>query len=166
MGTAYKEQYGWNDDMDLSLLQKLKADLKLSMQNRDDAVKGAIRVVMSEFPKITVPITLESGKKTTRPKKPEEISNDDIIAVLRGLIKSEKTTLELKKEATSEYLEVLNAYLPQMATRENIRSWIDENIDFSQYKNAMQAMGPIMKHFGRAADGNLVREVLAEIAQQ
>ena len=160
------ETYGWHDGMTISLLDKLKNDLKLSMLNKDDAVKGAIRVVMSEFPKITVPITLESGKKTTRPKKPEEITNDDIVDVLHSLVKSEKTTLELKKEETSDYLEVLESYLPKMATKEEISAWITENIDFSQFKNSMQAMGPIMKHFGKKADGNTVKAVLQEFSNQ
>ena len=158
--------YGWHDGMSVSLHDKLKKDLKLSMLKKDDAVKGAIRVVMSEYPKITIPITLESGKKTTRPKKPEEITNDDIIDVLRSLVKSEKTTLELKKEESSEYLEVLQSYLPKMVSKEEISSWITENIDFSQFKSPMQAMGPIMKHFGKKADGNTVKAVLQEFSNQ
>lgn len=164
--TNEAEKYGWHDGMSISLHDKLKKDLKHSMLNKDDAVKGAIRVVMSEFPKITIPITLDSGKKTTRPKRPEEITNDEIVDVLRSLVKSEKTTLELKKEKNSEYLEVLESYLPKMATKEEISSWIAKNIDFSQFKTPMQAMGPIMKHFGKKADGNTVKAVLAEISSQ
>ena len=164
--TNETETYGWHDGMPISLHDKLKNDLKQSMLNKDDAVKGAIRVVMSEYPKITVPITLESGKKTTRPKKAEEITNDDVIDVLRSLVKSEKTTLELKNEESSEYLEVLQSYLPKMASKEEISSWIKENIDFSQFKSPMQAMGPIMKHFGKKADGNTVKAVLQEFSNQ
>ena len=47
-----------------------------------------------------------------------------------------------------------------MATREEIIAWIKENIDFSEYKNKMQAMGAIMKHFGKQADGKMVNEIL------
>jgi hypothetical protein len=70
--------------------------------------------------------------------------------------------LEIKKEATSEYLEILQLYLPKMVSREEIEAWIRENIDFSQYKNKMQAMGTIMKHFGKTADGKLVNQILQE----
>jgi hypothetical protein len=49
-----------------------------------------------------------------------------------------------------------------MATREEIVAWIKENIDFSQYKNKMQAMGTIMKHFGKTADGKMVNQILQE----
>ncbi|MGD8524250.1 MAG: GatB/YqeY domain-containing protein [Desulfobacterales bacterium] len=156
------EEYGWNQDSSMSLLDKIKADLKTSMLNKNAEVRGAMRLIMAEFPKLTVPITLESGKKTTRLKKPEEITNDDIIGVIQGLVKSEQTVLEAKKEETSEYLQILESYLPKMATREEIVAWIKENIDFSQYKNKMQAMGTIMKHFGKTADGKMVNQILQE----
>jgi uncharacterized protein YqeY len=163
MTDRVNEEYGWNQDSSISLLDKIKADLKTSMLNKNAEVRSAMRLIMAEFPKLTVPITLESGKKTTRLKKPEEITNDDIIGVIQGLVKSEQTVLEAKKEETSEYLQILESYLPKMATREEIVAWIKENIDFSQYKNKMQAMGTIMKHFGKTADGKMVNQILQEL---
>jgi hypothetical protein len=47
-----------------------------------------------------------------------------------------------------------------MASEEEIVAWINENIDFSEFKNKMQAMGSIMKHFGPAADGDTVKQIL------
>ncbi len=163
MADSNKEAYGWSQDISMSLLEKIKADLKRSMLNKNEEVKNTMRQIMAEFPRLTVPITLESGKKTTRLKKPEEITNDDIIGIIRGLVKSERTVLGFKNEETSEYLEILEAYLPRMASREEIVDWITENIDFSQFKNKMQAMGTIMKHFGKLADGKLVKEILTKI---
>ncbi len=155
-------EYGWNQEIPLSLLEKVRQDLKTAMLNKDHEVRNSMRLIMAEFPKLTVPLTLESGKKTTRLKKPEEITNDDIIGIINGLVKSEQIVLEIKKEATSEYLEILQAYLPKMVNREEIVAWISENIDFSQYKNKMQAMGTIMKHFGKTADGKQVNQILQE----
>ncbi len=156
------EKYGWSQEMSIPLLDKLKADLKLSMLNKDAEARSAIRQIMAEFPKLTVPITLESGKKTTRPKKSEEISNDDIIGIIQGLVKSERIVLEAKQEESSEYLSILESYLPKMVTQEEIVAWIKENVDFSEYKNKMQAMGTIMKHFGKQADGKVVNEILQQ----
>ncbi len=156
------EKYGWSQEMSTALLDKLKADLKYAMLNKDIEARSAIRQIMAEFPKLTVPLTLESGKKTTRPKKSKEITNDDIIGIIQGLAKSERIVLEAKKEESSEYLNILESYLPKMATREEIITWIKENIDFSEYKNKMQAMGAIMKHFGKQADGKMVNMVLQE----
>jgi uncharacterized protein YqeY len=155
-------EYGWNQEMPLTLLLKVKQDLKTAMLSKNQEARNTMRQIMAEFPKLTVPLTLESGKKSTRLKKPEEITNDDIIGIINGLVKSEQTVLEAKKEATSQYLEILQLYLPQMVSREEIMAWIKENIDFSQYKNKMQAMAIIMKHFGKTADGKQVNQILQE----
>jgi uncharacterized protein YqeY len=155
-------EYGWSQDMKISLHDKLRTDLKSAMLNKDHEVRTTLRMIISEFPKLTVPITLESGKKTTRLKKPEEITNDDVIGVIKGLAKSEQTVLELTGQTTSDYLETLQSYLPKLIDREAITIWITENIDFSRYKNRMQAMGPVMKHFGKVADGKIVNQILKE----
>ena len=158
-------EYGWNEATGIPLLTKLRSDLKAAMLGRNETVKGAIRIIISEFPtRITMPITLESGKKSSRPKRDDEITNDEIIAVIMGLCKSERQTLEFTKQATSDYLQVLESYLPKMATEEEIMAWTKENIDLSQFKSPMQAMGSIMKHFGKTADGNVVKKVLASLA--
>ena len=156
---------GWNKDMEISLYGKIKLDLKNSMLQKQNDIRDAIRVIMGEYPKLTVPITLESGKKTSRVKKPEEITDDDLLGIIRGLAKSEKSVLELQKKENSPYLKVIESYLPKMAGSEEIKTWISENIDFTEHKNPMQAIGTVMKHFGKLADGNLVKSVLQELSK-
>ncbi|MDA8160870.1 MAG: GatB/YqeY domain-containing protein [Desulfobacteraceae bacterium] len=153
-------EYGWKPELGISLLEKMRADLKTAVLGRDPAARDAIRQVMSEFPKLTVPLTLESGKKSFRCKREDEITNDDILGLIQGLVKSEKLVLEIKKEASSPFLTVLSTYLPRLASREEIEAWIGANVDFSKLKAPVQAMGPVMKHFGKAADGALVKEIL------
>lgn len=160
--TEGAEEFGWSQGMDISLHEKIKLDLKKAILLRRNDVRDAIRVIMGEYPKLTVPITLESGKKTFRVKKAEEITDDDLLGIIRSLLKSEKMVLKLQKKETSPYLEVLEKYLPRMASREEIIAWINENIDFAEYKSPMQAMGTVMKHFGKLADGNLVKGLLQE----
>ncbi len=155
--------YGWNEAMQIPLAEKLKADLKSAMRNRDTDGKNTIRQIMAEYPKLTVPMTLESGKKTTRLKKPDEITDDDVMDIIMKLVKSEKTVLETRNEDTSDYLKMLDKYLPNMASREEITAWIEQNIRFSEYKNRMQAIGTVMKHFGKLADGGLVKKILQNL---
>ena len=86
MANSKGAEYGWNQDMPMSLHAKIRADLKTSMRNKAVEAKNTMRLIIAEFPKLTVPLTLESGKKTTRLKKAEEITNDDIIVIIRGLV--------------------------------------------------------------------------------
>jgi uncharacterized protein YqeY len=156
--------YGWSPDSGLPLPEKIRADLKTALRNKDHGVRDTLRQIISEFPSLTVPIRLESGKKTTRPKRPEEITDEDVLDIVRKLVKNEKIVLEAKKEEHSEYLETLERYLPRMVSREEIAAWIRANVDFSQFKSPMQAMRPVMQHFGKLADGSLVKELLQEMS--
>jgi len=158
-------EFGWSRDMGISLHAKIKIDLKNALLQKKNDIRDTLRVVMGEYPKLTVPLTLESGKKTFRVKKPEEISDDDLLGIMRGLVKSEKSVLELQQKENSPYLQVLESYLPKMAGRDEVMAWINDNIDFSAYKSPMQAMAPVMKHFGKLADGNLVKGLLQELSQ-
>ena len=129
----------------MTLQDKLKDDLKSAMKARDEVQKDAIRVVMGEMAR--------SDKK--------QLPDEEIIKILKKLIKSEKEMLEKSGQgATSPFMAVIEVYLPKMATRDEIGQWISANIDFSAYKNKMQAMGTIMAHFGPSADGNTVKQVL------
>jgi uncharacterized protein YqeY len=158
------EKGGGTQDQSGKLVVNLTTDLKASMKNKNTAVRDAIRMIISEYPKLTVPVVLESGKKTTRPKNRDEITDDDILHIIRGLAKSEKIVLDAKGEKSSRYLEILESYLPKMADKEEIESWIRENIDLAAFKSPMQAMGPIMRHFGKLADGAMVKSILQKLA--
>jgi uncharacterized protein YqeY len=152
--------YGWKASMGMPLYQKIRQDLKTAMVRKDDEVRDTMRLIMGDFPKITVPITLEDGKRTTRAKTPEEITDEDIQGIIRGFLKSERINLEIRKQTTSSYYELLNRYLPAMADRETVTAWIRENVDLGKFKSPVQAMGTVMKHFGKLAQGDMVREIL------
>jgi len=59
----------------------------------------------------------------------------------------------------SPVIQIAQGYLPAQASEEEIKEWIEKNIDFSQYKNKMQVMGPTLKNF-KGADGNFVKKIL------
>ena len=166
MSNPTSADYGWAEGAQISLPDKIRRDLKAALHNKDHGVRDTLRQIISEFPNLTVPIQLESGKKTTRLKKPEEITDDDILDIIRRLVKSEKIVLEAKKETSSDYLQTLERYLPRMATRKEITAWVRANIDLEDFKSPLQAMGPVMKHFGKQADGSLVKQILQEIDRE
>ena len=124
-------------------------------------------------------------------KKPDETTVDDMYKLLKKYAKSEKeravyqfghlkeadvegkTPSQVKKlvsdtiTALGDSLDnllitIAESYLPIGVSEEDIRKFIDEKIDLTQFKNKMQAMGPIMKHFP-SADGNFVRTILQSI---
>ncbi len=128
----------------MTLQQKFSDELKVSMKARDTDRTGAIRILMGEF-----------GRQ-----KEKELSDEQVLAIIKKLIKSEKELLAAQGEKESGFLKIMVGYLPTQASEEEIRAWIDANIDFASLGNKMQAMKPIMNHFGNTIDGNVVKQVL------
>ena len=129
----------------MGLQEQIKKDLMAAMKARDEEKKSILRLIMGEF-----------GRQAQK-----ELTDDAVIAILKKMIKSEREVLERKGEdGNNRFIDVIEAYLPRLASEQEIGAWITENIDFAQFKNKMQAMGKIMAHFGASADGNMVKKVL------
>jgi uncharacterized protein YqeY len=116
-----------------------------AMKAKDTVKTAALRVVIGEFGRM--------ASKT--------LSDEEVVRILKKLVKSEKEVLERQGQTeSSRFIEILENYTPRMASEEEIERWIRAHVDFAAYKNKMQAMGEIMRHFGSRADGNLVKTVL------
>ncbi len=139
-------QYSRGESMKLQ--ESLKGDLKVAMKAKDSDRTWAIRVLIGEF-----------GRQAEK-----ELSDEQVVAIIKKLIKSERELLVAQGRDSSPFLTIMEEYLPTAATEAEIRAWIEENIDFSAFANRMQAMRPIMNHFGSAADGNVVKKILLSFA--
>ena len=90
-------------------------------------------------------------------QKTKDVSDPEVVKIIKKLAASEK---EMGQRRDQEYIDILESFLPEEAGEEEITEWIRQNIDFSRYKNKMQAMKDILAHFGPAADGNQVKDIL------
>ena len=132
----------------MMLQEQIKKDLAVAMKAKDEEKKSILRVIMGEF-----------GRQANK-----SLPDNEVVGIIKKLIKSEKEVLaQSGKAETNRFIEVAEAYLPKMADENDIKAWIAANVDFAQFKNKMQAMKPIMAHFGAAADGNLVKQILQQM---
>lgn len=132
----------------MSLQEQIKKDLMTAMKAKDEVRKETLRVVMGEFGRM----------------EKKALSDEDVMKILKKLVKSESETLELSGgEKDSPFIRIIEAYLPSLASEDEVRDWIAKNVDFSKYKNKMQAMREIMGHFGGNVDGNMVRAILESL---
>jgi uncharacterized protein YqeY len=132
----------------MRLQEQLKKDMIQAMKVKDVDKRDGLRVVLGEFARLVQ----------------KEITDEEVIQILKKLQKNEKEVIARQNDQTeSPFLKLIQSYLPKPVTAEEIRSWISENIDFDQFKNKMQAMGPIMKHFDSTVDGNQVKQILQSI---
>lgn len=147
------------------LTQTIREDMKNAMRAKDqvrvDTLRGALAAFTNEL--------VAKGKKPT-----EEISDADVITVLKRLGKQRKEAAEvyekggrqeLSEKELSE-LKIIEAYLPQMASREEIQSVVlakKAELGVTDAAGAGKLTGVVMKEFAGRADGNDVKAVVTEI---
>ena len=134
----------------MDLHEQIRSDLKSAMKARDQYKMGSLRVIIGEFPRLN----LKAGETPT---------DEQVIAISRRLQKNEKTMIEATVLEDTVYLKVVESYLPQLMSKEEISDFINSKIDVGSFKNIMQAMGPIMKELKGKADGNDVKTVLLKM---
>lgn len=103
-------------------------------------------------------------------KNKEKIVEDsEAIKIIKNLYTSMKEiTLPSLKKDGYEYFEAVDfivlceEILPKEATEEDIRNFL-KTVDFTQFKNKMQAIGVVTKHFNGNVDGALVKSIVMEM---
>lgn len=146
----------------LMLIQKIRDDMKAAMKAKDslrvDTLRGAIAAFTNEL--------VAKGKKPT-----DEVTDDIVTAVMKRLSKQRKDSIEqftkggraelAEKEAAE--LKIIEEYLPQMASKEEIEKVArakKEEMNVSDPKEMGKLMGVVMKELGGNADGTDVKEVV------
>ena len=130
----------------MTLQERLKQDLKTAIKEKDNPRRDAIRVIMGDIAR----------------NRKKELDDKEIISIIKKLANAEREVFETqgKDKFESLFWQICQCYIPILKSEEEIVGWIFENIDFSKIKNKMQAMKPIMEHFGTSVDGNIVKDIL------
>ena len=147
------------------LVIQIREDMKEAMKARDALRVETLRGAMAAF-------TNELVAKGRRPT--EELADNDAVTVLKRLGKQRKEAAEvytkggrpeLAEKELSE-LKILEVYMPQMASAEEIEKVARVKMAEAGVTDASgigKLTGTIMKEFAGRADGAVVKEVLAKL---
>ena len=143
----------------MTLSEKIVADLTASMKAQDAARTSTLRMV-------------KAAMMNRQIEKGGALDDDEVSKLLRSLVKQRRDSIEQYEKADRQELvdketaeiDVIEAYLPQAASREEIEVVVVEAIA-STAATSMKDMGKVMKATqaalaGKNADGRLVSEVV------
>lgn len=130
--------------MSTAIYDAIKKEIIEAMKRGDAANRDFARVVKAEFDR----------KGDGRP-----LPDTDAVKILKAL----KVTAEENKNQFE--LDFLDRYLPTEMSEAEIEAWVRANIDFSQFKAPMAAIGAVTKALGPAAPGDKVRKVIERITK-
>lgn len=127
------------------------------------------KLIKSKSTPISFKNTAKLLKSEFQREATKEISDKQAIKIIKRMIKSNEQMIEYARTETDKFVLIvanseLSLFLPESnVSDDEIENWIKENIDFSQYKNKMQAIKPIMQHFEDSVDGSKIKEILEKL---
>jgi len=143
----------------MTLGEKIVSDLTASMKAQDSARTSTLRMV-------------KAAMMNRQIEKGAELDDDEVSKLLRSLVKQRRDSIEQYEKAgrlelaakEAGEIEVIEAYLPQAATREEIEAAVNDAIA-STAATSMKDMGKVMKAAqtalsGKNADGRLISEIV------
>ncbi len=143
----------------MELREKILADIKTAMIAKDAVKLNTLRFLNAQI------------KNKEIDSRPTPITVDDIMTVIKKLVKQRKESIEqfsaagrmdLADQEASE-LKILETYMPSQMTKEQIEALVTEVIAATEAKS-VKDMGTVMKESmarsGGSADGKVLSEVI------
>ncbi len=143
----------------MSLSQKIVSDLTVSMKAQDALRTSTLRMV-------------KAALMNRQIEKGGALDDDEVSKLLRSLVKQRRDSVEQYEKAGRQELadkekaeiEIIEAYLPQSASQEEIENAVTTAIAETGAAS-MKDMGKVMKAVqaaltGRNADGRMISEIV------
>ncbi len=122
-----------------------------------DAIKKTILEAMKAKDQPTLDFARVIKAEMDRKGDGRPLPDAEAVKILKAL----RVTAE---ETGNQFdLEFLDRFLPKEMSEEEIEAWVRANIDFSQFKAPLAAIGVVTKALGPAAPGDKVRKVIERV---
>ncbi len=144
----------------MSLMEKIRNDMKEAMKSKEKERLSTIRMLISEIKKRQI----DSGK---------EFDDNDILRVIKSMVKSREDSVKAYKEGGREDLaekeqkeiDVLKSYLPEQLSEKEIEKIVEEAIKESgavSVRDMGKVMKIVMAKYGSQVDGKVVNRIVKE----
>lgn len=143
----------------MEIREQIMADVKTAMKDKDQLKLNALRMLQAAIKNREIEL------------RPNPISSDEVMGVLRRMVKQRKESIEqylaggrqdLVDQESAE-LKILEVYLPQQMSKDQVEKIIAEVITALGAKTVKE-MGPVIKEVqartAGAADNKMISEVV------
>ena len=150
----------------MSLQTKIEEKLNQSLKNKDKSIYPTLRLIISGIKNVLI---------ANRAKEIKELSDQDIIVILKKMVKQRNESCEVyKKAGRIELLEIetkeigiINSFLPKQLSEEDTKRLCEETIKkvgASSIKDMGKVIGDLKKTHGDILDfskvGSIIKTVL------
>jgi hypothetical protein len=147
----------------MSLFDTIQNDMYAAMKSGDKHKTGTLRVALSTL-------------KDKKIEKRENLTDVEAIKIIQNLVKQRKEAADIYKENDrndlmeneNAELEILNAYLPQMMSEDDLRILVKKVVKDTGASNLSdigKVMPEVMKQSAGKADGKMAQSIVREFLQ-
>ena len=147
----------------MSLFDTIQSDMYAAMKSGDKHKTGTLRVALSTL-------------KDKKIEKREDLTEVEAIKIIQNLVKQRKEAADIYKENgrndlmenENAELEILNAYLPQMMSEDDLRILIKKVVEDTGSLNLSdigKVMPEVMKQSAGKADGKMAQSIVRDLLQ-
>ena len=147
----------------MSLFDTIQNDMYAAMKSGDKHKTGTLRVALSTL-------------KDKKIEKREDLTDIEAIKIIQNLVKQRKEAADIYKENSrndlmeneNAELEILNAYLPQMMSEDDLRILITKVVEDTGALNLSdigKVMPEVMKQSAGKADGKMAQSIVRDLLQ-
>ena len=147
----------------MSLFDTIQSDMYAAMKSGDKHKTGTLRVALSTL-------------KDKKIEKREELTDVEAIKIIQNLVKQRKEAADIYKENgrndlmenENAELEILNAYLPQMMSEDDLRILVKKVVKetgSSSLSDIGKVMPQVMKQSAGKADGKMAQSIVRDLLQ-
>ena len=150
----------------MSLQTQIEEKLKQSLKNKDKSLYPTLRLILSGIKDLLI---------ANRTKETKEISDQDIMGILKKMLKQRNESCEVYKkagraellEAETKEVEIISSFLPKQFSDEDTKKLCEETIKkvgASSIKDMGKVMSDLKKTHGDVLDfskvGSIIKTVL------
>jgi len=133
----------------MTIYEDVKKEMIHALKTKDDGKKSLLRVLVSDIQR--------DPNKDYCDKKVMVVIKQTVKILYDNYDKFDKS----QDLIDAEYLE--RVYLPKQTSSEDIIKFLND-LDFSKFKNKMQAIGEVTKNFPEGTvDGNMAKSIIMEM---
>ena len=147
----------------MSLFDTIQSDMYAAMKSGDKHKTGTLRVALSTL-------------KDKKIEKREDLTEVEAIKIIQNLVKQRKEAADIYKENgrndlmenENAELEILNAYLPQMMSEDDLRTLVKkvvEDTGASNLSDIGKVMPEVMNQSAGKADGKMAQSIVRDLLQ-
>ena len=142
----------------MNLKEKITADLKTAMLARDAFATNVLRGLKASI----------LNEEVSQNKRDEGLKDDEIEKILTREVKKRKEAASLLDEERAEIefkeAEIIQKYLPEMMSEEEIRTVVKNKISElnADIKQMGAVIGSLKSQFGASVDGALLAKIVKE----